>query len=59
MGNTFLKSNKYVSEEEIRFQGTPLLDTYDEGLDYLAAHMPRYVRLFASLLSREMKMTRS
>lgn len=46
--HTFLKSNKYVSEEEIRFQGTPLLDTYDEGLDYLAAHMPRYVRLFAS-----------
>ena len=46
--HTFLKSNKYGSEEEIRFQGTPLLDTYDEGLDYLAAHMPRYVRLFAS-----------
>ncbi len=46
--HTFLKSNRYGSEEEIRFQGTPILDTYDEGLDYLAAHMPRYVRLFAS-----------
>ena len=45
--NTFLKSNKFSSEEEIWFEGTPILETYEDGLAYLQETMPRYARLFA------------
>nr|WP_319483845.1 hypothetical protein [uncultured Cohaesibacter sp.] len=46
--HSFLKSSKYGNEEEVRFQGIPILDTYEDGVGFLSATMPRYVRLFSS-----------
>lgn len=46
--HSFLKSSKYGNEEEIRFQGIPILDTYEDGVGFLSATMPRYMRLFSS-----------
>ncbi|PLW78202.1 hypothetical protein C0081_06050 [Cohaesibacter celericrescens] len=44
---SFLKSVRYKGEQEIRFRTRPILDTYEDGLDYLASHLPRYSRMFS------------
>ena len=45
---SFLKSVRIRDQEELRFKGKAVLDTYEDGFAYLSSSFPLHANLFAS-----------